>query len=228
MSFVWLENFGSGTLTDSTQAKPIKLDDLAIQLATGNSREIAYTNKSDGVYYTETNAAHRNGWQGWRIMSQELLEGYALKDGNNLLNPENARSKVFPDKLIRIYPNGTKETFCLLDSIDAFVILLEGDLGAGKTTFVKSFGKCLSIEEDILSPTFILKKGYDAVHHKIKKIIHVSDLHIRTFQLHDMYKRQFKLFIDDVKNNGMESQGFFPIGNSCAKKVGLSYVHKNN
>jgi len=33
----------------------------------------------------------------------------------------------------------------------------------------------------------------------IKKIIHVSDLHIRTFQLHDMYKRQFKLFIDDVK-----------------------------
>ena len=80
---------------------------------------------------------------------------------------------------------------------EAFVILLEGDLGAGKTTFVKSFGKCLSIEEDILSPTFILKKGYDAVHHKIKKIIHVSDLHIRTFQLHDMYKRQFKLFIDE-------------------------------
>jgi len=57
---------------------------------------------------------------------------------------------------------------------EAFVILLEGDLGAGKTTFVKSFGKCLSIEEDILSPTFILKKGYDAVHHKIKKIIHVD------------------------------------------------------
>lgn len=33
----------------------------------------------------------------------------------------------------------------------------------------------------------------------IKKIIHLSDLHIRTFQLHEMYKRQFRLFIDDVK-----------------------------
>ena len=33
----------------------------------------------------------------------------------------------------------------------------------------------------------------------IKKIVHVSDLHIRTFQLHDMYRKQFKLFIDDVK-----------------------------
>ena len=33
----------------------------------------------------------------------------------------------------------------------------------------------------------------------IKKIVHVSDLHIRTFQLHDMYRRQFKMFINDVK-----------------------------
>ena len=33
----------------------------------------------------------------------------------------------------------------------------------------------------------------------IKKIIHLSDLHIRTFQLHDMYQKQFKLFLKDVK-----------------------------
>lgn len=33
----------------------------------------------------------------------------------------------------------------------------------------------------------------------IKKIVHISDLHIRTFQLHDMYKKQFKLLIEDVK-----------------------------
>lgn len=33
----------------------------------------------------------------------------------------------------------------------------------------------------------------------IKKIIHLSDLHIRTFQLHDMYKKQFKKFIKDAK-----------------------------
>jgi DNA repair exonuclease SbcCD nuclease subunit len=33
----------------------------------------------------------------------------------------------------------------------------------------------------------------------IKKIIHIADLHIRTFQLHDMYKKQFKLLLEDIK-----------------------------
>lgn len=35
----------------------------------------------------------------------------------------------------------------------------------------------------------------------IKKIIHISDLHIRNFMYHDMYRRQFKLFLKSVKNN---------------------------
>ena len=33
----------------------------------------------------------------------------------------------------------------------------------------------------------------------IKRIIHVSDLHIRTYQYHNIYKRQFELFIKDSK-----------------------------
>jgi DNA repair exonuclease SbcCD nuclease subunit len=33
----------------------------------------------------------------------------------------------------------------------------------------------------------------------IKKIFHVSDLHIRTFQLHDLYRTQFERFIKSVK-----------------------------
>lgn len=33
----------------------------------------------------------------------------------------------------------------------------------------------------------------------IKKIIHFSDLHIRTYQLHPQYKKQFKLLISDIK-----------------------------
>lgn len=60
------------------------------------------------------------------------------------------------------------------DKNEAFIILLEGDLGAGKTTFAKSLGKCLSVDEDVLSPTFILKKEYSSSHHKIKKVIHID------------------------------------------------------
>ena len=33
----------------------------------------------------------------------------------------------------------------------------------------------------------------------VKKLIHIADLHIRTFQLHELYKKQFELFINDIK-----------------------------
>ena len=40
------------------------------------------------------------------------------------------------------------------------VILLEGDLGAGKTTLVQQLGKGLGIAEPIVSPTFTLINEY--------------------------------------------------------------------
>jgi tRNA threonylcarbamoyladenosine biosynthesis protein TsaE len=39
-------------------------------------------------------------------------------------------------------------------------ILLEGDLGAGKTTFTKGIGKALNVEKTINSPTFTIMKCY--------------------------------------------------------------------
>lgn len=47
------------------------------------------------------------------------------------------------------------------------LIALEGDLGAGKTTFVKYCAEALGINETIDSPTFILLKTYGPplVHH---------------------------------------------------------------
>ena len=33
----------------------------------------------------------------------------------------------------------------------------------------------------------------------IKKIVHIADLHIRTYQLHDLYKKQFQLLLNDLK-----------------------------
>ncbi|MBP9765672.1 MAG: tRNA (adenosine(37)-N6)-threonylcarbamoyltransferase complex ATPase subunit type 1 TsaE [Candidatus Pacebacteria bacterium] len=47
------------------------------------------------------------------------------------------------------------------------VIFLKGDLGAGKTTFTKYFAKIFGIEEDIISPTFVLRKDY-------KNLIHID------------------------------------------------------
>lgn len=42
------------------------------------------------------------------------------------------------------------------------IILLNGDLGVGKTVFTKGFGKGLDIEEPISSPTFTILQIYDS------------------------------------------------------------------
>ena len=42
----------------------------------------------------------------------------------------------------------------------ASIIALEGELGAGKTTFVKGFAKALGIKAKVKSPTFTLMKEY--------------------------------------------------------------------
>ena len=41
------------------------------------------------------------------------------------------------------------------------IILLNGDLGVGKTVFTKGFGKGLGIEEPISSPTFTIMQIYE-------------------------------------------------------------------
>ena len=38
------------------------------------------------------------------------------------------------------------------------VLLLSGELGAGKTTFTRSLGKGLGVREGVISPTFVLSR----------------------------------------------------------------------
>ncbi len=45
------------------------------------------------------------------------------------------------------------------------VILLSGDLGAGKTAFVRGFAHGLGITRTISSPTFVFLKIYDRLYH---------------------------------------------------------------
>lgn len=67
------------------------------------------------------------------------------------------------------------EELSLLNKSGAKVILLEGDLGAGKTTFAKELGFMLGIDKrNINSPTFILKKEHKSDHNVFKKLIHID------------------------------------------------------
>ncbi len=56
------------------------------------------------------------------------------------------------------------------------IIALEGDLGAGKTTFVKGLARAFGIKQHVTSPTFVLMKVY-AMGHKpsaISQLVHVD------------------------------------------------------
>ena len=69
------------------------------------------------------------------------------------------------------------------------VVLLYGELGAGKTTLVKGIARALGVKEDITSPTFTLLNIYDiktlkpqhqskarcgAQHKNIKTLVHID------------------------------------------------------
>ena len=43
------------------------------------------------------------------------------------------------------------------------VVLVEGDLGAGKTTFIAGVAEGLGVDEEITSPTFILARTYSGL-----------------------------------------------------------------
>ncbi|MBI2621302.1 MAG: tRNA (adenosine(37)-N6)-threonylcarbamoyltransferase complex ATPase subunit type 1 TsaE [Candidatus Levybacteria bacterium] len=54
------------------------------------------------------------------------------------------------------------------------VILLFGELGAGKTTFVKGVAEGLGITERIASPTFVLLRSHRVNRNNIKNLNHVD------------------------------------------------------
>ncbi len=56
----------------------------------------------------------------------------------------------------------------------ATVVTLSGDLGAGKTAFVKGVAKALGVDEHITSPTFVIMKIYDLQQQAFWKLVHID------------------------------------------------------
>lgn len=60
------------------------------------------------------------------------------------------------------------------------LILLAGDLGAGKTTFAQGFGQALGVEEHVVSPTFNLVRVYEGrlrlVHVDVYRLDHLQEI----------------------------------------------------
>jgi len=75
------------------------------------------------------------------------------------------------------------------------VILLNGEMGAGKTTFTKFLAKALGITEDVTSPTFNIMKSYENTEGKLK-LNHL-----------DMYRLTSE---DEIAETGVKETAFSP------------------
>lgn len=62
----------------------------------------------------------------------------------------------------------------------AILVRLYGDLGAGKTTFVKSVARVLGVLEHVTSPTFVLQKTYNTNDLRFKTLIHIDAYRIES------------------------------------------------
>jgi tRNA threonylcarbamoyladenosine biosynthesis protein TsaE len=80
----------------------------------------------------------------------------------------------------------------------AKILVLEGDLGGGKTTFLKGFAKGLGIKEKILSPTFILFRKFQIPNSKFQNFYHIDCYRIEKAK--EILNLGFKKIIKDPKN----------------------------
>jgi tRNA threonylcarbamoyladenosine biosynthesis protein TsaE len=80
----------------------------------------------------------------------------------------------------------------------AKILVLEGDLGGGKTTFLKGFAKGLGIKEKILSPTFILFRKFQIPNSKFQNFYHIDCYRIE--KPREILNLGFREIIKDPKN----------------------------
>lgn len=63
------------------------------------------------------------------------------------------------------------------------IVILKGQLGAGKTAFSKGIAEGLNIKKEVTSPTFTLMSVYTVENHEtIKELIHVDTYRLETYE----------------------------------------------
>ena len=80
----------------------------------------------------------------------------------------------------------------------AFVLGLRGDIGGGKTTFLKGLARGLGVDEMVLSPTFIIFRRYDLKGGHFKRFYHFDCYRIENEE--EMTPLGFEEIVSDSGN----------------------------
>jgi len=83
----------------------------------------------------------------------------------------------------------------------AFLVGLEGDLGGGKTTFLKGFAQVFGIKEKVLSPTFVVMRKFQL--NNLKVLQFNNFYHIDCYRIEkpeEILTLGFKKIISNPKN----------------------------
>lgn len=85
----------------------------------------------------------------------------------------------------------------------ATVVGLSGDLGAGKTAFVKCVASVLGVKETITSPTFVLEKVYSVPRGSLLSARFMRLIHIDAYRLergNEMHALGWEAIVADPQN----------------------------
>jgi len=80
----------------------------------------------------------------------------------------------------------------------AILISLEGELGSGKTTFVKAFAFALGVKNRVTSPSFVLMKRYPLSHSFFKNLYHIDCYRVEKEQ--EIKNLGWEKIIEDKRN----------------------------
>lgn len=80
----------------------------------------------------------------------------------------------------------------------ATVVGLYGELGSGKTTFMKFLAEALKAEGTVQSPTFVIEKIYNLAPNTFDKIVHIDAYRLDSGE--DFKKLGWEKIISDPKN----------------------------
>ena len=131
-----------------------------------------------------------------------------------------------PDETQKIAAGFAARVLAAAPKKSATVLGLEGDLGAGKTTFLQGFAKALGITEVVNSPTFVMLKRFK-----------IYDLRFKNFYHFDCYRREnpeeilglgFKEIISNPENIVAiewpeKIAAFLP-----KEIISIQFIHKNS